>query len=129
MAPGDTLVATHIDRQPWGLTYGLRVIEGLHHAGVDFRSPSEDFDTATANGKLDLRMVLSFSEWWRNSIRERSVAVQVRARTEGRFPGRRPVLSEQQREYIREERSRRVSQRELAKRLEVSRWTIQQVGE
>ena len=96
---------------------------------MDFRSPSEDFDTATANGKLDLRMVLSFSEWWRNSIRERSVAVQVRARTEGRFPGRRPVLSEQQREYIREERSRRVSQRELAKRLEVSRWTIQQVGE
>ena len=45
---------------------------------------------------------------------------------EGRFPGRRPSLSEQQREYIRSERSKGVSQRELAKRLEVSRWTIQQ---
>ena len=127
VAPGDTLVVTHIDRLSRGLTYGLQVIEGLHHAGVEFRSLSEDFDTATANGKLQLQMVLAFSEWWRNSIRERSVAGQAKARIEGRFPGRRPSLTEQQREYIREERSKGVSQRELAKRLEVSRWTIQQV--
>ena len=124
---GDTLVVTHIDRLPRGLTYGLQVIKALHHAGVEFRSLSEDFDTATATGKLQLAMVLAFSEWWRNSIRERSVAGQAKARTEGRFPGRRPLLTEQQREYIRAERSRGVSQRELAKRLEVSRWTIQQV--
>ena len=103
------------------------MIEGLHRAGVEFRAPSEDFDTATATGKLQLAMVLAFSEWWRNSIRERSVAGQAKARAEGRFPGRRPSLTEQQREYIRAERSKGVSQRELAKRLEVSRWTIQQV--
>ena len=58
---------------------------------------------------------------------ERSVAGQAKARTEGRFPGRRPTLTERQREYIRVERSKRVSQRELAKLLEVSHWTIQQV--
>ena len=87
-SPGDTLVVTHIDRLSRGLTYGLQVIEGLHHAGVEFRSLAEDFDTATANGKLQLQMVLAFSEWWRNSIRERSIAGQAKARTEGRFPGR-----------------------------------------
>ena len=37
VAPGDTLVVTHIDRLSRGLTYGLQVIEGLHHAGVEFR--------------------------------------------------------------------------------------------
>ena len=121
------LVVTHIDRLSRGLTHGLQVIEGLHRAGVEFRSLSEDFNTATATGKLQLTMVLAFSEWWRNSIRERSVAGQAKARAEGRFPGRRPSLSERQREYIRAERSKGVSQRELAKRLEVSRWTIQQV--
>ena len=126
---GDTLVVTHIDRLSRGLTYELRVIEGLHHSGVEFRSLAEAFDTATATGKLQLSMVLAFSEWWRNSIRERSVAGQAKARTEGRYPGRRPSLTEQQREYIRVERSKGVSQRELAKRLEVSRWTIQQVDE
>ena len=125
---GDTLVVTHIDRLSRGLTYGLQVIEGLHLAGVEFRSLAEDFDTATSTGKLQLSMVLAFSEWWRNSIRERSVAGQAKARTEGRFPGRRPSLTEQQREYIRVERSKGVSQRELAKRLEVSRWTIQQAA-
>ena len=121
------LVVTHIDRLSRGLTHGLQVIEGLHRAGVEFRSLSEDFDTATATGKLQLTMVLAFSEWWRNSIRERSVAGQAKARAEGRFPGRRPSLNERQREYIRAERSKGVSQRDLAKRLEVSRWTIQQV--
>ena len=90
---GDTLVVTHIDRLSRGLTYGLQVIEGLHRAGVEFRSLSEDFDTATATGKLQLTMVLAFSEWWRNSIRERSVAGQAKARAEGRFPGRRPSLN------------------------------------
>ena len=112
---------------PGGLTYGLQVIEGLHHAGVEFRSLAEDFDTSTPTGKLQLAMVLAFSEWWRNSIRDRSVAGQAKARAEGRFPGRRPSLTEQQREYIQVERSKGVSQRELAKQLEVSRWTIQQV--
>ena len=93
---------------------------------MEFRSLAEDFDTSTATGKLQLSMVLAFNEWWQNSITERSVAGQAKARTEGRSPGRRPSLTEQQREYIRVERSKGVSQRELAKRLEVSRWTIQQ---
>ena len=46
---GDTLVVTHIDRLSRGLTYRLQVIEGLHRAGVEFRSLSEEFDTATAH--------------------------------------------------------------------------------
>ena len=82
---GDTLVVTHIDRLSRGLTHGLQVIKGLHRAGVEFRSLSEDFDTATATGKLQLTMVRAFSEWWRNSMRERSVAGQAKARAEGRF--------------------------------------------
>ena len=105
MVEGDTLVDTHIDRLSRGLTYGLQVIEDLHLAGVEFRSLAEDFDTATSIGKLQLSMVLAFSEWWRNSIRERLLAGQAKARAEGRFPGRRPSLTEQQREYIRVERS------------------------
>ena len=126
---GDTLVVTHIDRLSRGLTHGLQVIEGLHRAGVEFRSLSEDFDTSTANGKLQLTMVLAFSEWWRNSIRERSIAGQHKAKEEGRFPGRPTVLTERQKEYVREELAKGVSQRELARLLEVSRWKIQQVAE
>ena len=62
-------MVTHIDRLSRGLTYGLQMIEDLHLGGVEFRSLSEDFDTSTAGGKLQLTMVLAFSEWWRNSSR------------------------------------------------------------
>ena len=92
------------------LTCGLQVIEGLHRVGGEFHSLSEDFDTSTSTGKLQFAVVFAFSEWWRNSIRERSVAGQAKARAEGRFPGRRPSLTQQQREYIRLERSKEVSQ-------------------
>ena len=47
---------------PTGLAYELQVIEGLHHARVEFRSLGEDFDTATSTGKLQLSIVLAFSE-------------------------------------------------------------------
>ena len=127
---GDTLVVTPtLTASPGGLTYSLQVIEDLHLRGVEFRSLAEDFDTATASGKLELTIVLAFSEWWRNSIRERSIAGQHKAREEGRFPGRPTVLTERQKAFIREELAKGVSQRELARTLEVSRWKIQQVAE
>ena len=66
-----------------GLTCGLQVIEGLHPEGVEFRFLSEDFDTPPGTGKLQLAMVLAFSEWWWNSVRERSVAGLAKARAEG----------------------------------------------
>ena len=73
------------------------------------------------------QMVLAFSEWWRTSIRDRSAAGKAKARAEGRFPGRRPSLSEWREVHVRGELSKGVRQRELAKPLEVSRWTTQQV--
>ena len=50
------MLVTHIDRLSRGLTYGLQVIEDLQLRGVEFRSLSEDFDTSTATGKLQLAM-------------------------------------------------------------------------
>ena len=79
--------------------------------GMEFRSLSEDFDTSTATDRLQFSMVLAFNEWWRNSIRDRSVAGQARARAEGRFPGRRPSLTKRERAYIRVERSKPESSR------------------
>ena len=83
---GDTLVVTHIDRLSRGLTYGLQVIEDLHLRGVEFRSLAEDFDTSTANGKLQLTMVLVFSEWWRNSIRSGQSPDSTRREPKDGFP-------------------------------------------
>ena len=72
-------------------------------------------------------MELAFSEWWRKSIRERSISGQHKARAERRLLGRPTVLTERQKEYVKEELAKGVSQRELARTLEVSRWKIQQL--
>ena len=48
-------MVTYIDRLSRGLTYGLQVIEDLHHAGVEFRSLSEDFDTANGQRQAPAR--------------------------------------------------------------------------
>ncbi len=61
---------------------------GLHRAGVEFRSLMEDFDTSTSTSKLQLSMVLAFSEWWWNSIRDRSVAGQAKAQAVSPADGR-----------------------------------------
>ena len=50
------------------------MIESLHRTGLERSSLAEDFDTATSIGKFQRSTVFAFSEWWRNSIRERSVA-------------------------------------------------------
>ena len=55
-------MVTHVDGLSRGLTCGVQAMEDLHLRGVEFRSPAEDFDTATARGKLQLTMVLAFSE-------------------------------------------------------------------
>ena len=109
---GDTLVVTHIDRLSRGLTYGLQVIEDLHLRGWSSGPWPRILTLQRQVAKLQLTMVLAFSEWWRNSIRERSIAGQHKAREEGRFPGRPTVLTERQREYVREELAKGVSQRE-----------------
>ena len=124
---GDTLVVTHIDRLSRGLTHGLQVIEGLHRAGVEFRSLSEDFDTPRPPASSSSRWCSpSASGGGTRSGGARSRGRRRRGPRGGSLAGGRS-LNERQREYIRAERSKGVSQRDLAKRLEVSRWTIQQV--
>ena len=117
------LVVTHIDRLSRGADLRAAGDRGSctgreWSSGPCRRTSTPQCPPASSSSRL----VLAFSEWWRNSIRDRSVAGQAKARAEGRFPGRRPSLTERQREHIRVERSKGVSQRELAKLLEVSRW-------
>ena len=118
---GDTLVVTHIDRLARSLIYGLQTIEGLHRGGVNFRSLAEEIDTRTANGKLQLSVILAFAEWYRNSTRERSVDGQQRARAHGRIPGRPASTTPEQDAQILEALAQGVSQTEVARRMGISR--------
>ena len=122
--PGDTLVVCYIDRLSRGLTYGLGIIEGLHSRGIGFRSLNEDMDTTTPNGKLQLAMVLAFSQWYRDSIRDRSIAGQAKARAEGRLPGRRPSLTEAQKSLVSQFSGEGYSHRNIAAKMGIKRGVV-----
>ena len=70
LAPGDTLVVTHIDWVSRGLTFGLQVIEGLHLKGLEFRSLAEDFDMATATGKFNRMSSVKLTEQGHHHLQE-----------------------------------------------------------
>ena len=107
VAEGDTLVVTHIDRLSRGLTYGLQVIEGpapcgcgvpvpggrLRHGHVHRQAPARD-------GARLQRVVAELDQ---GPLGRRPGEGAGRR---ARFPGRRPSLTEQQREYIQVERSK-----------------------
>jgi DNA invertase Pin-like site-specific DNA recombinase len=55
---------------------------------------TENIDTSTAGGKLIFHIFAALAEFDRGVIRERTVAGLAAARSDGRYGGRRPSLSD-----------------------------------
>ena len=60
-------------------------------------------DTSEANpaARLQIAMMLAFAEWERQTVRERSIAGQIRAREAGKIIGRAEALTESAKPDIR----------------------------
>ncbi|MEM9371289.1 MAG: recombinase family protein [Pseudomonadota bacterium] len=80
----------------------LSIMEKINGAGAGFRSLTEAIDTTTPAGRMMMQMVGVFAEFEREMIRERTRAGLERARKKGRHTGRRPKLSDDQRQEIRD---------------------------
>ena len=124
---GDTLVVTHIDRLSRGLTYGLQVIEGLHHAGSGVPVPVGGL----RHGHRQREAPAADGAGLQRVVAELHQGALGRGPGQGadRGPFPRPAAgADRAATGVRQGGAvpRGVSQRELAKRLEVSRWTIQQ---
>jgi DNA invertase Pin-like site-specific DNA recombinase len=83
---GDTLVVWKLDRLSRSLKDLLAIMETLNKSKVGFRSLTENIDTTTAAGRM--QMVGVFAEFERSMIRERTKAGLDAARREGRRGGR-----------------------------------------
>lgn len=81
------------------LKYLIDTVNGFHDNDVDFRSLCEHMDTTTAEGRLTFNLFGSFAQFERDIIRERTLAGLAAAR--GRNGGRKPKLSDAQKEEIR----------------------------
>jgi len=91
---GDTLVVTRIDR----LARSLRDLQNLVHLlkgkGVALRATEQPIDTSTAAGKAFLDMLGVFAEFELNLRQERQLEGIAKAKAEGKYKGRQPVITQ-----------------------------------
>ena len=97
---GDVVVVWKLDRLSRSLKDLLSIMEKIDAAKAGFRSLTEAIDTTTPAGRMMMQMVGVFAEFEREMIRERTRAGLERARKKGRHPGRKPKLSDDQRQEV-----------------------------
>ncbi|MEY8880024.1 recombinase family protein [Donghicola sp. XS_ASV15] len=125
---GDVVVVWKLDRLSRSLKDLLSIMEKIDAAGAGFRSLTEAIDTTTPAGRMMMQMVGVFAEFEREIIRERTHAGLERARKKGRYPGRKPKLSDDQRQEIRDMvRSGKRTEAEAARIFGVHRSTISRI--
>lgn len=93
---GDTVVVYKLDRLARSVRDLLGIVDRIESVGATFRSLTESFDTGTPAGKMAFQMLGAVAEFERNIIRERSIAGQEVARSNGVHLGRMPALDDRQ---------------------------------
>lgn len=90
---GDTLIVWRLDRLGRGLRHLIETIAQLEQRQIAFRSLTENIDTSTASGRLQLHLFAALAEFERELIRERTRAGLDAARARGRRGGRPTVVT------------------------------------
>jgi site-specific DNA recombinase len=88
----DCVVVYKVDRLSRSLMDFAKILERFEAKGVSFVSVTQLFNSATSMGRLTLNILLSFAQFEREMISERTRDKIVMARKKGKYTGGRPVL-------------------------------------
>ena len=86
------VVVYKVDRLTRSLLDFARIMETLDKRGVTFVSVTQQFNTTTSLGRLTLNILLSFAQFEREMIAERTRDKMSAARRRGKWVGGHPVL-------------------------------------
>ena len=99
LKPGDIVVVTKLDRLGRSTRELLDLIERIGKAGASFRSLGDPlWDTSSSQGRLLSTLLAAIAEFERELIRERTGEGRKRAMANGVKFGRKPKLSDYQRQ-------------------------------
>ena len=114
------------DIEKWFIVDLLSITARLQEKNVHLVSNKENIDTSTATGKLMLTMIAAIAEFERANMLERQREGIAIAKREGKYKGghvkriKEDVFQREYQAYM----SRAISKGELARRLEISRPTL-----
>ena len=83
----DVVVVYKVDRLSRSLLDFVKVMERLNSVGVSFVSVTQNFTTADAMGRLTMNMLMSFAEFEREMIAERTRDKIAMSRRKGKWTG------------------------------------------
>ena len=83
----DCIVVYKVDRLSRSLLDFSRIMETLDHAGASFVSVTQQFNTTHSMGRLTLNILLSFAQFEREIISERTKDKMSAARRKGKWVG------------------------------------------
>lgn len=123
---GDTVFVHDFSRLARSTADLLQIVEFLRRKGVHLVSNKENIDSSTPTGKLMLTMIGAINEFERQNLLERQREGIAIAKAQGKYKGRCPVRLDPARfeaAYARY-KAREISKKEMARRLGVSRPTL-----
>lgn len=88
----DCVIVYKVDRLSRSLLDFSRIMETLDAAGCSFVSVTQQFNTCSSMGRLTLNILLSFAQFEREIISERTRDKMGAARRKGKYLGGRPIL-------------------------------------
>ncbi len=88
----DCVVVYKVDRLSRSLMDFAKILEHFENKNVSFVSVTQQFNTTTSMGRLTLNILLSFAQFEREVISERTRDKIAMARKRGKYTGGRPVL-------------------------------------
>jgi site-specific DNA recombinase len=88
----DLVCAYKVDRLSRSLLDFARIMDSFERHGVSFAAVTQQFNSATSMGRLTLNILLSFAQFEREIISERTRDKMAATRRKGKWSGGAPVL-------------------------------------
>lgn len=123
---GDIFVVTKLDRLARSVRH-LGEIEELEGKTVGLRILDLGLDTTTATGKLMLNVLGSVAQFEREMMLERQLEGIAKAKSEGRYRGRKPTAMLKRAE-VNELLRKGLTKRKVAQRLAISERSVHRIA-
>lgn len=86
----DTIVVTKLDRIGRSLQHLLSLIDEFNKKGIQFVAITQNIDTISSTGRLQMQIMGAFAEYERNLISERTKEGMARIKLKKRGPDKKP---------------------------------------